>query len=121
MNNQEFKATFKKRLYSFVIELIKALDKLPKDSTTKIFVNQLIRSSTSILANYIEAQAASSRKDFTNFIHHSLKSANESKVWISILKDTKRMSEEQDKFYLTELNEIANILGSTILTLKGKR
>jgi len=121
MNNQEFKTAFKRRLYKFVIELVKVLDKLPKGSTTKIFVNQLIRSCTSILANYIEAQAASSRKDFTNFIHHSLKSANESKVWISILKDTTRMSENEASYFLKELTEIANILGSTILTLKGKR
>ncbi len=36
MKNQEFKVIFKKRLYKFVIELIKELDKLQKDSTTKI-------------------------------------------------------------------------------------
>ncbi|OGD84659.1 hypothetical protein A2696_01550 [Candidatus Curtissbacteria bacterium RIFCSPHIGHO2_01_FULL_41_13] len=120
MDNKTFKVVFKKRLYTFVIYLVKTLDKLPKDSTTKIFVDQLIRSSTSILANYVEAQAASSRKDFTNFIHHSLKSANESKVWISILKDTKRLSEKDANYFLKEVTEIANILGSSIVTLKSK-
>src|SRR3990167_2425249 len=113
MDNQQFKTQFKRRLYKFVIELIQTLDKLPKDSTTRIFKDQLIRSATSILANYIEAQAASSRKDFTNFIHHSLKSANESKVWISIIKDTKRASEKEADYFLKEVTEIANILGSS--------
>src|SRR3989344_7625623 len=121
MPGENFKTVFKNRLYSSTIKLIKLLDKLPKDPVTRIFIDQLIRSHTSILANYIEAQAASSRKDFTNFIHHSLKSANESKVWLSILKDTTRMSENEASYFLKELTEIANILGSTILTLKGKR
>ena len=121
MKNEQFKVIFKKRLYSFVIDLVKLLDKLPRDSTTKIFVDQLIRSSSSILANYIEAQAASSRKDFINFIHHSLKSANESKVWVSILKDTQRISEKDADYFLNELHEIANILGSSLITLKSKK
>lgn len=121
MKNEQFKAIFKKRLYSFVIDLVKLLDKLPRDSTTKIFIDQLIRSSSSVLANYIEAQAASSRRDFTNYIHHSLKSANESKVWVSILKDTQRILGKDADYFLKELHEIANILGSSLITLKSKK
>lgn len=113
--------SLKKRLYAFVIKLIKELDKLPKDSTSRIFSDQLVRSSTSILANYIEGQAASSRKDFTNFMHYSLKSANESKVWISILKDTSRLPTERSEYFQQELKEISNILASSIITLKNKR
>lgn len=119
MLNENFKVIFKKRIYDSTIKLIKTLDKLPKDSTTQIIVNQLVRSYTSIAANYIEAQAASSRKDFTNYLHHSLKSANESKVWISILKDTGRLSREDAEYFLKELDEISKILGSSLLKLKG--
>ncbi len=120
MPNENFKEIFKKRLYNFVIKLVKTLDKLPKDSVNRIFIDQLIRSSSSILANYIEAQAASSRKDFTNFIHHSLKSANESKVWVSFLKDIGRLSQTEADYFLQELKEISNILAKSILTLKSK-
>ncbi len=76
----KFKNEFKKRLYSWVLRLIKFIDKLPKDSVCGIISKQLLRSGTSILANYIEANSASSKKDFINFFTHSLKSANESKV-----------------------------------------
>ncbi|MEW6163180.1 MAG: four helix bundle protein [Nitrospirota bacterium] len=41
----------------------------------------MLRSATSIGANIIEAQAASSRRDFRNFLNHALKSANETKFW----------------------------------------
>lgn len=80
MKGDSFKVLFKRRIYGLVIKLITILDRLPKDIVSKVFVDQLTRSITSILANYIEAQAASSRKDFINFMHYSLKSANESKV-----------------------------------------
>jgi four helix bundle protein len=79
-DSAKFKNEFKKRLYNFVLRLIRFIDKLPSDSVCQTMGKQLIRSGTSILANYIEANSASSRKDFINFFTHSLKSANESKV-----------------------------------------
>lgn len=118
---EKFKIEFKKRLYKFVLKLISFLDKLPKDSVTKTVSGQLIRSGTSIIGNYVEAQASSSKKDFTNFFNHSLKSANESKLWFAILRDTKRASVQEVNWFLKELDEISNIFGSSILKLKGKK
>ena len=108
-DNEKFKKEFKKRLYTFVLRLIVFLDKLPKDTITQVVVKQLMRSGTSIVANYIEAQSASSKKGFINFFHHSLKSTNESKLWFSILKDTKRVTSGEVEWFLKELNEISNI------------
>jgi len=62
----KFKNEFKKRLYNWVLRLIKFIDKLPKDSVCSVLGKQLLRSGTSTLANYIEANSASSRKDFIN-------------------------------------------------------
>jgi len=120
-DNAKFKNDFKKRIYVFVIRLIKFIESLPKDEVSRVIGKQLLRSGTSVLANYIEAQAASSRRDFTNFFHHSLKSANESKMWLSLLKDTDKGSKEEIEYLLKELNEIANVIASSIITLKGKR
>lgn len=120
-NKKEFKEAFKKRIYNFVLNLIKFIDKLPKDSVCNVMGKQLLRSGTSILANYIEVQATSSKKDFTNFFYHSLKSANESKVWLALLKDSNKSKKEETEKLLIELKEIANILATSILTLKGKK
>lgn len=84
----KFKNEFKRRLYNYVLRLIKFIDTLPKSSTNDVMEKQLLRSGTSILANYIEANSASSKKDFINFFTHSLKSSNESKVWLTLLRDT---------------------------------
>jgi four helix bundle protein len=120
-DSAKFKNEFKKRLYNWVLRLIKFIDKLPKDSVCSIMGKQLLRSGTSILANYIEANSASSKKDFINFFTHSLKSANESKVWLALLRDTNKGDQQELKWLLDELLEIANIIASSIITLKGKK
>ena len=120
-DKSKFKIEFKKRLYSFVLQLVGFIDKLPKDNVSYRIGDQLLRSGTSILGNYIEGQSASSKKDFTNFFNHSLKSANESKLWLALLRDTSRVEKEKVTWLLKELDEIANIFGSSILTLKGKK
>ena len=117
----KFKNEFKKRLYSWVLKLIKFIDKLPKDAVGSVMGKQLLRSGTSVLANYVEANSASSKKDFINFFTYSLKSANESKVWLTLLRDTDKGEKKELEWLLKELAELANVLASSILTLKGKK
>ncbi|MBI5466169.1 MAG: four helix bundle protein [Candidatus Kerfeldbacteria bacterium] len=117
----KFKNDFKKRLYSFVLRLLRYINKLTRGPVNDVMGKQLIRSGTSVLANYIEANSASSKKDFINFFTHSLKSANESKVWLALLRDTAIGDTKELNWLLKELTEIANILATSILTLKGKK
>ena len=120
-DKSKFKNEFKKRLYNFVLRLIRFIDTLPKSSVNDIMGKQLLRSGTSILANYVEANSASSKKDFINFFTHSLKSSNESKVWLTLLRDTHKGEKKEIEWLLAELIEISNIIASSILTLKGKK
>ena len=117
----KFKKDFKRRLYGFALKLIEFLDALPKDNVSVRLGDQLLRSGTSIVANYIEGQAASSKKDFTNFFNIALKSANESKLWLALLRDSKRAKPKDTEWFLNELDEISKIFASSILTLKGRR
>ncbi len=120
-DKNKFKTQFKQRLYNFTLELIHVLDKLPNDNVSRRLGDQLLRSGTSIIGNYIEGQSASSKKDFTNYFTTSLKSSNESKLWVSLLKDSKRLDEETAFGLLNELKEISNIFASSILKLKNKK
>lgn len=115
----KIKNDFKRRLYIFTLKLIEFIDKLPNDNVSKRIGDQLLRSGTSVIGNYIEGQSSSSKKDFTNFFNHSLKSANESKLWFAILRDSKRA--KNINWFLQELNEYSKIFASSILTLKNKR
>jgi len=120
-DKSKFKNEFKARLYKFTLKLIEFIDNLPSDNISKRIGDQLLRSGTSILGNFIEGQAASSKKDFTNFFNISLKSANESKLWLALLRDSGRVKNENTLWLLGELNEISNIFASSILTLRGKK
>jgi four helix bundle protein len=118
--DQSSKQTLKVRSYYFALKTIKLLDSLPKDYVTQTLGKQLIRSATSIGANILEAQAGASRRDFSNFLSHALKSSNETKFWLGLLRDT-RENKEEVKALLLESNEISNMLGASLLTLRGKR
>ncbi len=120
--NSKFKIEIKQRAYFYALDIIKFLDQLNKnDLSVRVIVQQLLRSATSIGANIVEAQASSSKKEFTNFLHYSLKSANESKFWLALLRDSGKTKKDSADRLLTETKELANILASSILTLKGKR
>jgi four helix bundle protein len=120
-NNSKFKDDFKRRIYQFALRLIEFIDRLPNDNVSRRLGDQLLRSGTSILGNYIEGQASSSRKEFINYFNISLKSANESKLWTALLRDSKRVKPKDTEWFLNELTEIGKIFASSILTLKGKR
>jgi four helix bundle protein len=124
VEKDKLKEEFKKRMYGYIIRLIKFLNVLPKHSVINEIIKQLIRSGTSIGANYFEAQSASSRKDYQNYFRHSLKSANESKFWFNILLDSNLIPTDllsECHYLLRETNEIANIFASSILTMKGRK
>ena len=118
------KQEFKNRIYRYILRLVKFLAKLPKNSVTQEIVTQLIRSGTSIRANYIEAQAASSKKDYQHFFSYSLKSANETKFWLAIMLDGKLVPAgfaSECRWLLKETRELANIFASSLLTMQGRR
>ena len=109
------KYQLEKRLIKFSTVIIVYCKKLNTNHTNKSTVNQLIRSATSIGANYIEANNSSSYKDFRHKISISLKEANETKYWLNILKNTEY---NHNIFFLhaeKECQEIIKIL-QTITT-----
>ncbi len=120
-DKSKFKDEFKRRTYRFALEIIKFIDEFSNDNTCKVISNQLLRSATSIGANVIEATAASSKKEYVNFFNHALKSANETKFWLGLLRDSGKADKYKSNKLLRETTEIANILASSIITLKGKR
>ena len=101
--NSKFKTKLKDRAYQHSIKIIEFLDALPKDISSHVIAKQLLQSATSIGANIIEAQASSSKKDFTNFFNHSLKSGNESLYWLGLLRDAKKINNAQLEYLLMKL------------------
>jgi len=116
-----YKNQFYQRIYKYGLDIIQLIEYSRKDQISKILGDQLLRSGTSVVANIIEAKAASSKKDYINFYHYALKSANETKLWICYLRDAKKIDKEKAEKILKETIEIANILAASAITMKNKR
>lgn len=90
MTNQQFskeKKTYdlEERTTLFAEKIIELCKKAPKTIVTIPIIGQLMRSSTSIGANYCEANGASSKKDFKNKIFICKKESKETKYWLRLL------------------------------------
>lgn len=120
LTNEEFKRQLIKRAFNLARRIITLVDKLPNKRSAFVIADQLLRVGTSIGGNIIEAQAASSKRDFVNFLNHSLKSANETKFWLALSKDLEENLISESNENLKEVDELAKILGSSIASLKGK-
>ena len=109
------------RTLKFSREIISFCKNLKTGLVSAPLINQLIRSATSIGANYTEANGASSRNDFRNKIYICKKESQETKYWLRLLAD---ISDEQQKITLRKLwqeaQELTLIFGKTIKTLKVK-
>lgn len=125
LKNQNYnlkpKNDLKYRCYYYSIEIIKFLNSLERNEINKVIINQLMRSATSVGANIVEAKASSSRKDFIKFYDIALKSANESKYWLGLLRDAVNADRNKVNSLLQETDEISRMLASSLMTLKGKK
>lgn len=110
------------RIYNLVLRLVTCVRTFNRDMASNVIAKQLFRSGTSVGANYIEAQGGSSRKDFANFIHHSLKSAKESIFWLRLAKDTKSVKDVREIDEIkNELVEISKILATILIKVKNRK
>ena len=119
-NNSKRKSELRYRCYCFSIEIIKLLETLPDKRAYCVIADQLMRCATSIGANVVEAKSSSSRRDFIKFYEIALKSANETKYWLALLRDATDANKESVNKLLAEVEEISRMLGSSVLTLKIK-
>jgi four helix bundle protein len=81
-------------------------------------VDQLVRSATSIGANVIEAKSGNSKKNMISYFTIALRSANETKYWLCLVRDTTEVEKTRIAELLNEANEISKIIAKSIITLK---
>ena len=85
MTKTERKYDLEERTLIFAKQIISFCKKIPSNTINFKLIDQLIRSGTSIGANYMEANGASSKKDFKSKIFICKKEAMETKYWLRIL------------------------------------
>ena len=120
MNKSANKFDLEERTAKYGESIIKFCRKLKPDILSKPIISQLIRSSTSVGANYMEANGASSRKDFQNKIYIAKKEAQETKHWLRMLATCFPNEKEEIKLLWKEAQELTLIFQRITTTLKEK-
>lgn len=122
MERKEFKIQLEQRTMDFSVELILFLKSFPYDWVDQVLGKQVLRSGTSIAANYHEANRAESKKDFIHKIGIVEKEASETQMWFRLMNRTWRMKPEQvDRFRWleTECSEFVALFTSISKSSKG--
>ncbi len=119
-NNSQFVIDYKKRSIEFSVGVITFCDSLPKTTSAQVIAKQLLRCATSVGANFVEAQAAPTQKDFLNFLSIALKSGNETVYWLVLLERASIGDINMIKKLQCEVEELSKILGSIISKLRNK-
>lgn len=100
--------------------VIKLIQDLPNTISARAIANQVVRSSTSIGANYRAACRAKSTADFINKLKIVEEEADETLYWLEILEDGNFCQDTKLTFLKQEVNEILSIVVSSIKTLRLK-
>ena len=108
------------RTAKFGEEVINFCKTVRQDAITKPLVNQLVRSATSVGANYMEANGASSRKDFRNKIFICKKEANETKHWLRMLNAAASEKQDELRRLWKECQELSLIFQKNTTTLRDR-
>lgn len=93
---------------------------IDKNVIVSPLINQIVRSATSIGANYMEANGASSKKDFQNKIFICKKEAQETKHWLRMLAVSNPERKEEIRILWKEAQELTLIFQKITSTLKTK-
>lgn len=106
--------------YTFAIRIVKLSQYLQKEKSEYVLSKQILRSGTAIGALVRESEFGQSKQDFVHKLSISLKEANETDYWLSLLHDTEYMDERLYESLKNDCNELISLLVSSVKTLKSK-
>lgn len=108
------KQLLKTRTKDFALRIIRLVNALPKDLVAKTIGSQLVRSETSVGANYRAACRGRSKAEFSAKLGIALEEADECIYWLELLEESKILSKKQISKIHQEANELTAILCSSI-------
>jgi len=106
------------RMIDFSVRVIRFTENLPKSNSGLYFSDQIMRSVSSVVLNYSEAQSAESRKDFIHKVKVSLKELRETYSGLRIIQRLGTIKDEGITSMIQENNELISILVTSIKTAR---
>ncbi len=111
----------KKRTKQMALRIIKMYQKLPKSGEAQVIGNQVLRSATSVAANYRAVARNRSEADKINKLGVVVEEADETIFWLELLVEAEIVPLHLLKDLMTECEEILKMLASSLHNLKNKK
>jgi four helix bundle protein len=116
MNNFEFAEEMKKRTKAFAIRIIQFYRSLPKTDEACVLGRQILRSGTSVAANYRAVCRAKSRPDFISKLGTVVEESDESLLWLELFEEAGLVSTGKLKTLKQEAEELLRIFSRSLNT-----
>lgn len=107
------------RTKRYAIRIVRLYRSLPRSTDAQVLRKQLLRSGTSVAANYRAACRSRSKAEFISKMSVVLEEADESALWLELMSETNTLPSTCTQDLLKETNELAAIFGASIRTAKG--
>ena len=117
---QTTKPEMLQRTKNFALRVIKAVRALPRDSVSEVIGRQLLRSGTSVGANYRASRRAKSPADFVNKLKIVEEECDESLYWLELLIDAGCLSKVKLSALMQEANELLSIVVAALRTTRTR-
>ena len=111
---------FKVRTRKVALEIIELVESLPRSRTADVIARQLLRSGTSVGANYRAACRGKSKADVVSKLAIVEEEADETIYWLELLIESKIVESSRVELLLRECNEIVAMVVASIKTLRGR-
>ena len=119
MSKFEFATQMQARTKKFAVQVVKFFVKLPKTDEARVLGRQLLRSGTSVAANYRAVCRAKSQADFISKLGTTVEEADESLLWLELLQDSAVCAMSTVAPLKSEADELVRILQTSLTTAKG--
>jgi four helix bundle protein len=116
MTNKNDKYNLEERTATFGESIIDFAKTVPLNSISKPLISQIVRSGTSVGANYMEADAAESKKDFRHKISICKKEIKETKHWLRMIAKAQPDCKESCRNLWKEAEELTRIFATIIIS-----
>ena len=107
------------RTKRFALRIIRLVASMPDDQIGQVIGRQVLRSGTSVGANYREATRAGSKKHFTSIMITALREADETLYWLELLAESGTISPERLSDILDECHQLVAILAASVKTAQS--
>ena len=118
------KTELQNRTKKFAIRVFKLVDNFPKSKSADVVAYQLLKSASSVAANYRAVNRAKSTTDFHNKVKVVLEEADESNFWLTFIKEIELLNQSflnELDFLIKESDEFTAIFTSTVKTLDNAK